>query len=298
MAGLIQEIQQKALQSDLAIDDLLRMVKLAAAKLGLDSLGSWVEQELNGYHQDVPEYREIYGRPYAYNPYNGWIPLVSNNQELIDTISMVPVQQSIGSIHEMLSKSNDGEFHFQLPSNSVTALNSMMDFQTSKVIIKVGRSNLISAIGVVRNRALDWAIEMEKQGIKGEGLSFNSDEKQQAQAVMNTFNIGDIHNFTGTLGSQNSGQITIVNSQHLAEIKEAESSIREALPMMELDVNESSKIKVALDAIKTEVEASEPRPSKLKALFSDLHSVLTGAAGNLTAQGALALIANIMRSIG
>jgi len=47
--GLITEIQREAIDSTSSVSGLLRKVKLAAAKLKLDNLATWVDLELNGY---------------------------------------------------------------------------------------------------------------------------------------------------------------------------------------------------------------------------------------------------------
>lgn len=123
MSSLIQEIQQGALKSELPIDDLLRMVKFAAAKLDLEIIKNWVEQELNGYSGEVPDYRKIYGRPYAWNRYNGWIPIMFEDDKMIDLLSKVEVKQSIGSLQEMLAMNNDGNYNYNVPSEVVLYLN-------------------------------------------------------------------------------------------------------------------------------------------------------------------------------
>jgi len=88
MAGLIEEIQRDAIDRTVPVATLLRKVKLAAAKLKLPALEEWVESELNGYSGAVPDYRKAKGQPRAFNPYNGWIPIVLDDPKHQKMISV------------------------------------------------------------------------------------------------------------------------------------------------------------------------------------------------------------------
>ncbi|MBO6815716.1 MAG: hypothetical protein JJ891_12700 [Rhizobiaceae bacterium] len=187
---------------------------------------------------------------------------------------------------------------YPVPSGIVAAMNKVMNFETPKAVITVSRGDLISMLGVVQNKVLDWAIEMEKQGVFGDGISFERNEKQKAQVAMNTFNIGDIQNFTGNLGSQENARITVFNNEVLNEIKNTECAIREALPLMKLDSEDAANARIALDGVRAGIDDHRPDRDKIRNLFSDLHDILIGAAGNLTAQGALASIAGILKILG
>lgn len=57
MNGLIIEIQKSCLDENVSVEALLRRVKLAAAKLKLGDLESWVDSELNGYDGELPPHR-------------------------------------------------------------------------------------------------------------------------------------------------------------------------------------------------------------------------------------------------
>lgn len=207
MAGLIEEIQRNALDSSVPVDALLRRVKLAAAKLGLPPLASWVDQELNGYScsaAELPEYRKLHGQPAAWNPYNGWIPVHCDDRQLADMISMAPVSQSCASLQDLMNHHEGGLLHFPIPAGLVGELNKIMNFQTARMIIQINRGHLVGILDTVRNTVLDWAIEMEGKGVIGEGLSFNAEEKAQAKEAMTTIHIGSIGNLAGNLGVGNS----------------------------------------------------------------------------------------------
>jgi hypothetical protein len=101
--GLITEIQHDAIDSKSSVSALLRKVKLAAAKLKLDDLAAWVDQELKGYSGDVPEYRLLHGSPYYRNPYHGWQP-IGGDRKIVSDLSVVKFGDSVASIEQIVSK--------------------------------------------------------------------------------------------------------------------------------------------------------------------------------------------------
>lgn len=210
MAGLVEAIQNDALDPKVGVSTLLRKVKLAAAKLQLPAVEEWVESELNGYKGEIPEYRLLKGEPRAFNPYRGWIP-IGGDPKTVRMISTARTNQSIAEIEDLVASTEDGGYlHQALPPEVVNALNRSMQFGGfGQMSVMIGRAEMAGILDVVRTKVLDWAIELEKRGITGEGLSFDAREKEQAKALSTTVNIGTIGNFAGNLGHGNSsGSIT------------------------------------------------------------------------------------------
>ncbi|WP_430439635.1 hypothetical protein [Shinella sp.] len=211
MAGLIEEIQRDALDTKVPIDALLRRVKLAAAKLQLKDLAAWVDQELNGYKQTaLPSYREVWGNPAAWNPFNGWIPVHCADSHINELISKARINEPIASIRDLIDRGANDTCHFSIPAQLVDLINQRLNFETARMVIQIPRGGLVGILDKVRNLSLEWAIEMEQRGIVGEGISFNVRERQEAQTAMANFTIGSIGNFSGNLGVENrSGDIKV-----------------------------------------------------------------------------------------
>jgi len=298
MTGLIEQIQRDAANRDIPVDATLRRVKLAAAKLNLGMLENWVTDELSGYRGEVPDYRKLQGQPAAWNPYNGWVPIHSDNECFMDIISSVPVPQSIGSLIDTLNISEGGMLDFPLPLGLVSELNKYMNFQTTRAVVKLGRGQAVSIVDRVRDLILDWSIKMEAQGIVGDGLSFTTEEKTQAKRSMTTIHIGSIENFAGNLGAdQVAGDVTLTpeaKTDLLALANELETSFDHLVAM---GANERH-FRVALDVFKAETIVDSPSNSKIKSLLEDIRSALAGATGNLLAEGAKSMIGTALRSFG
>jgi hypothetical protein len=69
---IVEEMQKAVLDPTVSVSDLLRRVKYVAVKLRLGGVEDWVEQELNGYSGDVPEYRLTIGQPMVGIPIVGF----------------------------------------------------------------------------------------------------------------------------------------------------------------------------------------------------------------------------------
>jgi hypothetical protein len=194
--GLISEIQREAIDAKASVSSLLRKVKLAAAKLKLETLASWVDLELNGYPtRDVPEYRKMSGSPRYWNEYRGWLPL-GGDSKIIGKLSEVTFGDSVASIERLVS-SKSGSLIAQFNPGILELLSKNMGINVAQAGAEISIADVVGILGAVRTAVLDWAIEMERAGVHGEGLSFSATEQQKAQSVSNTFNIQSIGTFTG-----------------------------------------------------------------------------------------------------
>lgn len=217
MAGLVESIQSDALNQSIKIATLLRKVKLAAAKLQLPQVAEWVDLELNGYSDaPVPEYRKVVGRPRARNPYHGWIP-IQGDPQVMEVISSVTLVQSVAAMEQLTQ--GEGQIHVPMSPREIAFINEHSDIAFGDMTVFLDRTQVITILETVRTKVLDWAIELEKQGILGEGMSFDKKEVDQAKQLGSTISIGSIANFTGNLGQgQTSGAISAHQVTNEAEI--------------------------------------------------------------------------------
>ncbi|MGQ3281626.1 AbiTii domain-containing protein [Bosea sp. (in: a-proteobacteria)] len=298
MSGLIIEIQRAALEPEVRVEDLLRRVKLAAAKLKLGDLEEWVTSELNGYKAHVPDYRRIRGQAKAWNPYNGWIPIIFGDDRVDDIINQVNIGQSISSLRDLVTESESGTLQFPMTPAMINMINEHSEIAFGTMAVMLGRSSIVDIVDIVRTKVLDWSIAMEERGIIGEGLTFGAEEQKKAQAAMTTFNIGTIGNFAGNMGSGNRSGNVQLSVSLVASIQQASTKIRASLPELVAQGADSAVLQRALDAIDEEAGQPEPNPAKLRDLWSDARAALSGAAGSLLAEGAIAVIDPIIKLLG
>ncbi len=104
---------------------------------------------------------------------------------------------------------------------------------------RVGFSGIVfkGMIDAVRNRLLDWSIELEKRGIAGEDMSFDEAEKEAARSQ--TFHIQTL-NLTGVLGNVTHSNVNVYDFD----------SIHQELKQLNVPQSERDELKNIFDALK------------------------------------------------
>lgn len=298
MSGLVEEIQRGVLDPTVSVTSLLRKAKVAASKLNLGKIEDWVERELQGYGEaDVPDYRRLRGQPRAFNPYHGWIPIILNSNELNDALADVKIKQSLASIEDLVAKSGSSFVEMPLPANLIRDINRGAEVELGRMSIHLSVTQLQGVIDAVRNAVLDWSLALEKAGIAGDGFTFDASEKSKAQSDSIIYNIGSIANFAGVMGSGNTTRDLHVTQTNVADLAKLSNQIRDALPELERAGVDCQELVKKLDALDVERTSAAPHRGRIVGILADLKQVLIGAAGNLSAEGAVSLIAVAMKAL-
>lgn len=290
MPSIVEQIQRDALDPAIPVSSLLRRVKLAAAKLALGDVETWVERELNGYNGKVPDYRILTGSPKALNPYVGWIPL--SGAGVVD-ISQKGVGQSIASLEDLLvgATGDSRTMVIRMPQfvqDTFARNNDGAEFVCS---LHVDRSQLASVLDRVRSMVLDWAIELERAGVVGSEFSFSNEERRRAQeANVTNINVHNSGSIVGNLGSGNvarditAGEITVDFAREMVrQVRQHQAEIAKA----GVDASDLDRRLAAVE----QAVAEDARPGLLRELLTDLRNTVSGAAGNVVATGVLATLA-------
>ena len=180
MEGLVAQLQAEALDQSISVCNLLRKVKVAAVKLGLSDTVEWADSELRGYTKDVPTYRMVTGQCKAFDPYRGWT-VVSGKAEIIAALSQRAIGQAISSLEDVVSGGSDNLSITVAPSIAEGIISSNPGCQD--VALFLSRGSIVAIVDHVRNMVLDWALDLERAGIRGEGLAFSATEQKRAEAA-------------------------------------------------------------------------------------------------------------------
>lgn len=216
----------------------------------------------------------------------------------MEMISKAPVGQSVATLQDLADSNKGGAIHFPLPPGMVASLNRLMSFQTPRIVIQFGRGSVIGILDAVRNMTLDWAIEMEKKGVLGDGMSFDPQEKMQAKEAMTTFNIGSIGSFVGNMGSGNTSGDIVVSIESLQQIKDIIEQIKSSHDDLVRSGVDGGELSANIADIEDAINAPQPKKVRLRGLLDATRQILIGAAGNLTAAGAITLISAVVSSLG
>jgi hypothetical protein len=207
MSSAIHSLQKAISEGNAPITQLLRQTKVIAAKLGAQDVEAWVDLELNGYPDGTqpPTYREFATQAVQIrNPIRGWefaghfhqkmkarqpiadIENFSKGQTLTLALTRnLPVDDGIG-----------GSFGSHWPQRAL-----------------ISGASFKHIVEAVTNALLQWTIELEKRGIKGENMNFGEEEKQTAGSMV--FNIGTVH---GAVGNVTNSPVTFYDNKTINQL--------------------------------------------------------------------------------
>lgn len=292
MPTIVEQLQLDAANPAIPVSTLLQRVKIAAAKLKLQQVESWVDLELGGYSGDVPDYRKVFGELRAFDPYHGWIE-VQGDSRLMEIISQSSTQQAVNILEDLLRK-DKGDIVIRMSPRKVELLNSFVKSDLSKYALFIGRGPIIEVLNKVRNSILDWAIDLERNGIIGEAFSFSPNEREIARNHPVTISIGNIGAFTGNMGSQNtSGDI----SSSDVKVDQAKGLIAQVQPVIDRVAPETHNPELTqdlFDQIRNELSTPNPEQRRLRSFLSAFRDALSGASGNLIATGIIAELTKLL----
>lgn len=203
--SMVLRFQRMALDNQSSTPDLLRTAKAIAVKLQLADVAKWIDYELDGYPEDVtlPDYRITKGKLMGLNPINGPVPMSVSNAQQENMLRTVHIK---APLTELVRAYNDPEatMIFSFPTEySYQLQQNKPEFLRFPLIQQIGQSKMLNVVEKVRNRLLDWSLELEQQGILGENLQFSQQDKDKAPMTVNNFNFNGNINNTGVIGADN-----------------------------------------------------------------------------------------------
>lgn len=296
--GLIGEILEGAITNTRSLSELLRMVKVAAHRLSLPVIEDWVSKELDGYEDgsDVPEYRRVSGQVVAKHVMHGWHP-IGGDPTIIAMLQERNLGGSVATLEAMFleakSSGSTGTFTMFMSPESVPKILGDKSFAYVAMGTRFPVAAISSVLDRVRGKILDWAIEMEKQGIVGQGMSFSTREKESAaRATTNITFSGPVGTIAGNFGAGNSsGDISIAGPNISEALELAMILQRESRELIKSGADDS--LSEAIDNLARELALASPDKGKIRGFVAHVKTALAGASGNLLASGATQVINQI-----
>ncbi|HVH76124.1 MAG TPA: hypothetical protein VM755_14515 [Stellaceae bacterium] len=289
VATLVEQLQADALDRNISIADLLRKTKAAAVKLKRTDLIEWIESELSGYKdKKLPPYRVLHAELKFFNPYRGWCPIVGAPPTWH---CGVPIAELLSLLE---STNPQGIFVVSVSAQISSILCRDLGF-VADIKQHVSRASVAAIIDAVRNAILDWALNLEAVGIRGDGLSFSPVETKKARGV--TINIGSIGNAVGVGSFGDNARITArqnLNAEALAAsvmklVQEAERLV----PNSDLPEPVRGEALQALAELRSAASERIPDTGRIRGALDALRRVMEHVAGHVIGAGVLALIAQV-----
>jgi hypothetical protein len=273
MPGLVEELQRAATDPTVSIGDLLRKAKLVASKLKQKATAQWIDAELSGNFAEIefPEYRRVPVIAMQYHPMHGTFLLVTSDAGLNETLNAaVRVPRPAREI-EQLANGEDDKIFMSVPPGVVESLREL-GADVFAVRRLTSRAAFAALLDGIRTRVIDWSLELENNGVVGEGMSFSDEEKKRASAITFTMNGG---NFAGVVGDSHDVGVQHV-SQYLMPILERARNLAERLSEQSHDLDEDDRTIVATVADKIKGASDKPTLENALRFAKSAISKLTG----------------------
>ncbi|EOG7777818.1 hypothetical protein N5C69_19065 [Pseudomonas aeruginosa] len=289
MTGLVLELQAACYSDSVSVVELLRMARVVSVKLGMGSINEWLKNEMDGYPSSdaAPDYRRVRGKLECFNPYLGYIPLGSNDPSMDHHLSRTTLRFPLSEIADIAQNQQNSvrlSFSHQLAHDLMAGMEE--PFEPS-LLVPVGQFRRI--VSSVKDKILNFALDLEQQGIIGDGMTFSKDEKQAASHISYNVNIENMHGSQVQQGTSHSNQV--INS---AVDLEALSTLIEQLVLVTTQIPDPkarAQFSSDLQTIEAQIAAPSPRPSILRECLQSARSILEGAGGNIAAEQLPALVA-------
>jgi hypothetical protein len=241
---IVIELQRLASDRHCPVDELLRKALIVSTKLQIADFTAWIRYELDGYQgKEIPDYRIVPTSLKAINPANGLhIPIFSDTPGRENEFSRAPVSSPVGEL-TVLIQSKSEFFQIALSNNVQRRLHHNCDMPVPmECYLRVSLNSVFGILDAVRNTILQWALQLEQDGILGEGMRFTSEEKAIAMTSQNIH----ISNFQGILGNVNE---STVNQSLTMSIKSGDfNSLQKKLAESGISENDLRELRSALDA--------------------------------------------------
>lgn len=287
MAGLVFELQKDSLDSEIKVSNLLRKAFTVSKKLGIIEIEAWLNKELSGYKSEdaIPTYRIVRGQVKAWNPYNGWIPLICNDTDMVEKLSVRAISESIGELDSLIVESDSGTIHVPFPPNVENFLMRSATLQLQPSLI-IGKTQIIGILDAVRNNILNWSLELEQKGVLGEDMSFSNEEKKIAHqtSYQVTNNIGSMHNSQLQQDSAGSTQ-TLKISESSGDLKKFVEELKNSVESLKLQQDQTQELQEAIATLEIQTNSSKPKNVIINESLHTVRNILEGTTGSIIASG-------------
>ena len=238
MAKLVIELQKECLNTNCSFSDLCQKAYFIARKLNQDEMIEFLKKEIYGYKnlKDLPDYRYVDLIYKAFNPYHGWIPFQIPSQGVFSRLLKGPIFLSVGEMQDFLN-ADDSILNSAVPLELQQELikRSNMPFIT-EIKGVFSKTQLVRILDVIKNRILDWAIKLEKEGICGNDYEFTEHEKEIAKNMMVIIN-GNV-NGSNIIDSMTNSSVTVNNNGFDFE------ALKQFVTKIEADLENAKNIEV------------------------------------------------------
>ena len=223
----------------------------------------------------------------AWNQYHGWQPIFFEETSIADLLSNRPSGQRVAEIESLLENIAQHGDDLQIPfSTKEEKMICEAIGKRAQVTLIVPSINLVRILDAVRNIILNWALQLEEDGVLGENMTFSDDEKDKAES--HSYNVNNFYGeVTGSQIQQSSPHATQTQSlkePSITNINNFISSLKRNADEIELGDEIAKELNAEISTI--EIQNASPKPKKtiLKESLGSIRTILEGATGSAAGQ--------------
>jgi hypothetical protein len=292
-----------------SLTGILLKTKVFLHQIGKKELAEWAQHELNGYPDAsaLPDYRQLPAQVKANVVSIAWrytahpLPTSHLSEEIKERFISGSITQPISVIEEW-SDGEGGSIQRPIPMelNGLLGKKLQTGVHIEQAWAETPLADAKNILTQVRSRLLDFLLELRDSV----GDADKPDEVKERADALDTSGMFNNAIFRGNttilVGNQSSISATQANtsSDMAAEVRDLISQIRAALPTASLPEPIRERALKGVVELEAAIDGDQPDPSRLRQGLTFMQKTLEGAAGNLLASGALALIAKILSGGG
>jgi hypothetical protein len=222
------------------------------------------------------------------NQFRGWLPIFFDDS--IENLEIRYLHQPISELEKLInSSSNTLIIKYGSEVEKAIMYHFNLDVQPT---LHVTKANAFGLIEAVRDTVLRWSLELEQNGILGEGMTFSEQEKKSAMQLnleinnlvsanmnQNQSSSQVYQSFNAPVGAVQTGNHNIANvsqnnDANNAEILNAIAELRQQIITSTLPPNLQEVADDALDTLQEEIVSSTSKPAKIKAAWMNICTVI------------------------
>lgn len=292
MSSLVLELQHEATTQNTNVTDLLRKAYVVSRKLNLDDFEAWTKKELDGYDPDdeLPPYRLVDGEPKAQTNF-GTKPLLIPDEELLSVVSTAHVRQPASEVSETVTGAREagtGTLFWSNPTVSQVLAKAIRGEGIPVLALPV--SAFAAILDAIRNTILEWSIDLEEDGILGDGMTFSSAEKKKVQesgysTEQYNIHIREMHGSQIQQAGPGSDLNMFISQGAADKIEDFLSALKGELAEFELTEDEEREVHAEIKTVESQLDSPKPKSSILKSSLQSMKNVLENAAGSALGGG-------------
>lgn len=249
----LYEVRDDILNPSLKLSDILRRAKVLAYELNNQEFKDWIDQELNGYRAGAetrPDYRKMGTSAYGHfvgafgsEIKNIAIPTVNLHEVLQEFASTRFMPEGIRALETMLESGED-IYREPWPADIVMLISSrvIQGMNCLSAWNMFTRTQIEGILDTVRNRLLDFILELGELQQDVVGESARAITKDEITQIFNTYVMGNHHSVA--VGVSVNQIVTQTQNISQGDIP----SLGQALASLGIDDEDVSKLSDAIEA--------------------------------------------------